>query len=201
MRLGGRVSDIGHAIQQHVEAHGFSVVREFVGHGIGAALHEEPQIAELRRAGPRAAAGRGHGAGDRADGERRPAGGEGAGGRLDGGDRDGSLSAHFEHTVAVTKDGPLVLTRRERAGAAQQASATSSRCRRRTGDRADGGRGRRAVDGRRRRCSECCRSGLYRVEIERQRQVTAHAPGGPGRNFIRVLVGDRVQAGAVAARI
>ena len=57
---GGRISDIGHAIQQHVEAHGFSVVREFVGHGIGAALHEEPQIAELRRAGPRAAAGRGH---------------------------------------------------------------------------------------------------------------------------------------------
>src|SRR5688572_12715241 len=41
VRLGGRVSDIGHAIQEHVEAHGFSVVREFVGHGIGAALHEE----------------------------------------------------------------------------------------------------------------------------------------------------------------
>ena len=44
VRLGGRVSDIGHAIQKHVEAHGFSVVREFVGHGIGAKLHEEPQI-------------------------------------------------------------------------------------------------------------------------------------------------------------
>ena len=45
VRLGGRISDIGHAIQQHVEAHGLSVVREFVGHGIGSALHEEPQIA------------------------------------------------------------------------------------------------------------------------------------------------------------
>ena len=43
-RVGGRVSDLGHAVQSHVEAHGFSVVREFVGHGIGTSLHEEPQI-------------------------------------------------------------------------------------------------------------------------------------------------------------
>src|SRR4029079_6956370 len=47
VRLGGRVSDMGPAIQQHVEAHGFSVVREVVGHGIGAPLHEEPQIANF----------------------------------------------------------------------------------------------------------------------------------------------------------
>ena len=54
-----RISDIGHAIQQHVEAHGFSVVREFVGHGIGAALHEEPQIANYGEPGrgPRLAEG------------------------------------------------------------------------------------------------------------------------------------------------
>ena len=54
-----RVSDIGHAIQQHVEAGGFSVVREFVGHGIGAALHEEPQIANYGEPGrgPRLAEG------------------------------------------------------------------------------------------------------------------------------------------------
>ena len=45
VKPGARVSDIGAAVQQHVEAHGFSVVREFVGHGIGTALHEEPQIA------------------------------------------------------------------------------------------------------------------------------------------------------------
>ncbi|MEE2637845.1 MAG: type I methionyl aminopeptidase, partial [Acidobacteriota bacterium] len=43
-RAGGHVSDIGHAVQQHVETHGFAVVREFVGHGIGAKLHEEPQV-------------------------------------------------------------------------------------------------------------------------------------------------------------
>ena len=59
VRLGGRISDIGHAIQAHVEAHGFSVVREFVGHGIGAALHEEPQIANYGDPGrgPRLAVG------------------------------------------------------------------------------------------------------------------------------------------------
>ena len=93
-----RVSDIGHAVQQHVEAHGFSVVREFVGPRHRAADARGAADPELRRAGPRAAAGRGHGAGDRADGERGQAGGEGAGGRLDGGDARrqpvGALRAH-----------------------------------------------------------------------------------------------------------
>ena len=55
VKPGARVSDIGAAVQQHVEAHGFSVVREFVGHGIGTSLHEEPQIANYGPAG----AGRG----------------------------------------------------------------------------------------------------------------------------------------------
>ena len=111
VRLGGRVSDIGHAIQQHVEAHGFSVVREFVGHGIGASLHEEPQIANY---------------GDPGRGPRLAEGmtlaiepmvnvGKAAVKMLSDGwtavTRDGSLSAHFEHTVAVTQNGPLVLTR------------------------------------------------------------------------------------------
>ena len=48
-KAGNRVSDIGHAVQTHVEKHGFSVVREFVGHGIGSHLHEEPQVATFRR--------------------------------------------------------------------------------------------------------------------------------------------------------
>ena len=110
-RVGSRVSDIGHAIQKHVEAHGFSVVREFVGHGIGASLHEEPQIANY---------------GDPGRGPRLAEGmtlaiepmvnvGKAAVKMLPDGwtavTRDGSLSAHFEHTVAVTRDGPLVLTR------------------------------------------------------------------------------------------
>ena len=111
VRLGGRISDIGHAIQEHVEAHGFSVVREFVGHGIGASLHEEPQIANY---------------GDPGRGPRLAEGmtlaiepmvnvGKASVKMLSDGwtavTRDGSLSAHFEHTVAVTKNGPLVLTR------------------------------------------------------------------------------------------
>ena len=112
VRLGGRVSDIGHAIQMHVESNGFSVVREFVGHGIGAALHEEPQIANYGEPGrgPRLAEGMvlaiepmvnmGRAAVKvLADGWTAVT-------------RDGSLSAHFEHTVAVTKNGPLVLTGR-----------------------------------------------------------------------------------------
>ena len=69
VRVGGRVSDIGHAVQAHVEAHGYSVVREFVGHGIGAAAPRGAAGAELRAGGTRAAAGGGHGAGHRADGQ------------------------------------------------------------------------------------------------------------------------------------
>jgi methionyl aminopeptidase len=111
VRLGGRISDIGHAIQTHVEAHGFSVVREFVGHGIGASLHEEPQIANYGDPGrgPRLAEGM-----TLAIEPMVNVGKPGVKMLSDGWTaitRDGSLSAHFEHTVAVTKNGPLVLTR------------------------------------------------------------------------------------------
>ncbi len=110
VRIGGRVSDIGHAVQEHVESHGFSVVREFVGHGIGAQLHEEPQVPNY---GP---AGRGA---RLAEGmvlaiEPMVNMGRAAVKVLSDGwtavTVDGSLSAHFEHTVAVTTDGPWVLT-------------------------------------------------------------------------------------------
>lgn len=112
VRLGGRVSDIGHAIQQHVEASGFSVVREFVGHGIGAALHEEPQIANYGEPGrgPRLAEGMTLAIEPMVN-MGRPAVRVLADGWT-AVTRDGSLSAHFEHTVAVTKSGPLVLTGR-----------------------------------------------------------------------------------------
>ena len=111
VRLGGRVSDIGHAIQAHVEAHGFSVVREFVGHGIGASLHEDPQIANYGDPGrgPRLAEGM-----TLAIEPMVNLGKPGVKMLADGWTavtRDGSLSAHFKHTVAVTKSGPLVLTR------------------------------------------------------------------------------------------
>jgi methionyl aminopeptidase len=111
VRLGGRISDIGNAIQQHVEAHGLSVVREFVGHGIGSSLHEEPQIANYGEPGrgPRLAEGMTLAI------EPMVNVGRPAVKVLSDGwtavTKDGSLSAHFEHTVAVTRSGPLVLTR------------------------------------------------------------------------------------------
>ncbi len=109
-RIGNRLGDIGHAVQRHVEAHGFSVVREFVGHGIGTSMHEEPQIPNY---------------GDPGRGQRLAEGmvlaiepminiGKAAVRILDDGwtavTRDGSLSAHFEHTVGVTSAGPMILT-------------------------------------------------------------------------------------------
>jgi methionyl aminopeptidase len=109
-RLGNRVSDIGHVVQSHVEAAGFSVVREFVGHGIGSSLHEEPQVPNFGAPGRgmRLASGMvlaiepmvNAGAPDvllsAADGWTART-------------RDGSLSAHFEVSVAVTENGPVVL--------------------------------------------------------------------------------------------
>jgi methionyl aminopeptidase len=110
VRVGNRISDIGHAIQRHVESHGFSVVREFVGHGIGAALHEEPQIANYGEPGrgPRMAEGMVLAIEPMVN-MGRPAVKVLADGWT-AVTRDGSLSAHFEHTVAVTRQGPLILT-------------------------------------------------------------------------------------------
>ncbi len=113
VKVGGRVSDIGDAVQRHVEAHGCSVVREFVGHGIGTAMHEEPQVPNY---GP---AGRGARLTEGMVLAIEPMVNLGRPGVrvLDDGwtavTRDRSLSAHFEHTVAVAEEGPFVLTARE----------------------------------------------------------------------------------------
>jgi methionyl aminopeptidase len=109
-RPGNRVSDIGHAVQLHVESEGFSVVRHFVGHGIGSNLHEEPQVPNfgLPGRGPRLTPGM-----VLAIEPMVNAGGPDV--ILDAHDgwtartRDGSLSAHFEWSVAVTENGPMVL--------------------------------------------------------------------------------------------
>jgi methionyl aminopeptidase len=113
VKPGGRISDIGHAVQQHVEAYGFSVVREFVGHGIGQKMHEEPQVPNYGEPGrgPRLAEGM-----VLAIEPMVNAGKPAVKVLADGWTavtRDGSLSAHFEHTVAVTADGPWILTARE----------------------------------------------------------------------------------------
>jgi len=110
VRPGNRISDIGHAVQKHVEAYGFSVVREFVGHGIGQRMHEEPQVPNYGDPGrgPRLAEGM-----VLAIEPMVNAGGPGVKVLQDGWTavtEDRSLSAHFEHTVAVTPDGVEVLT-------------------------------------------------------------------------------------------
>jgi len=110
VRIGNAVGDVSAAVQEHVEANGFSVVREFVGHGIGTKLHEEPQVPNFGT--------RGHGTRLR-EGmvlAIEPMVNSGKPGTRVLEDKwtavtaDGSASAHFEHCVAVTKDGPMILT-------------------------------------------------------------------------------------------
>ena len=111
VRVGNTLGDVGAAVQQHVEANGFSVVREFVGHGIGTRLHEDPQVPNY---------------GTQGQGSRlregmvlaiEPMVNVGKPGTRTLDDHwtavtaDGSCSAHFEHCVAVTRDGPVILTK------------------------------------------------------------------------------------------
>jgi methionyl aminopeptidase len=109
-RPGGRLGDLGAAVQAFAEPRGFTVVRDFVGHGIGRRLHEPPQIPNVGAAGtgPVLRAGM-----VLAIEPMVNAGGSEVS-TLDDGwtavTEDGSLSAHFEHTVAITDDGPRVLT-------------------------------------------------------------------------------------------
>lgn len=108
--VGNRIGDISHTVQTFVEAHGFSVVREMVGHGVGRAMHEEPQIPNFgrRNAGEKIKAGMtlaiepmvnlgGHAVRTLSDGWTIVT-------------TDGQPSAHFEHTVLTTDSGPEILT-------------------------------------------------------------------------------------------
>lgn len=108
---GNRVGDVSHAVQAYVEENGFSVVRTFVGHGVGKELHEEPEVPNYGPAGrgPRLVPGmciaiepmvnqKHHGVKTLSDGWTVKT-------------CDGGLSAHFEHTVLITPNGPEVLTR------------------------------------------------------------------------------------------
>ncbi len=110
-RVGGRLGDISAAVQEMCEAEGFGVVRDFVGHGIGRSMHEDPQVPNFgpKGKGPRLKAGM-----VLAIEPMINAGGPEVRVLKDGWTAvtvDGSYSAHFEHTVAITKDGPMVLTR------------------------------------------------------------------------------------------
>jgi methionyl aminopeptidase len=110
-RTGNRLSDIGHAVQTYVESHGFSVVREYAGHGIGQRMHEDPSIPNY---GP---PGRGPVLKTGMTLAIEPMVNVGGHKTRTLQDRwtvvtaDGSLAAHFEHTVAVTENGPDILTK------------------------------------------------------------------------------------------
>jgi methionyl aminopeptidase len=109
-QVGGRLFDISATVQEICEAEGFGVVRDFVGHGIGRSMHEDPQVPNFgsRGKGPRLKAGM-----VLAIEPMINAGKPEVKVLPDGWTAvtvDGSYSAHFEHTVAITKDGPLVLT-------------------------------------------------------------------------------------------
>ena len=109
-KVGNTVGDVGAAVQEYVEAAGFSVVREFVGHGIGTKLHEDPQVPNFGT--------RGHGARLREGmvlaiepmvNVGRP-GARVLDDKWTAVTEDGSFSAHFEHCVAITQNGPVILT-------------------------------------------------------------------------------------------
>jgi methionyl aminopeptidase len=110
VREGNRLHDVSYAIQSHVEAQGFSVVREFVGHGIGTRLHEEPQIPNFGVKGTGVRLKKGM---VLAIEPMINAGGSEIIIRENGwtaATKDGKLSAHFEHTVALTEKGPEILS-------------------------------------------------------------------------------------------
>ena len=109
-RAGNRIGDIGSAVQQYVEMRGYSVVRQFVGHGVGTNLHEDPSVPNFGTPGrgqkllpgmtlaiePMVNAGT-HEVSILGDGWTTVT-------------KDGRLSAHFEHTIAITPDGPVIMT-------------------------------------------------------------------------------------------
>lgn len=108
--VGNHLTDISHVVQNHVEAHGFSVVRDFVGHGIGKNLHEDPEIPNFGEPGrgPELKEGMVFAI------EPMVNLGQFQTRILEDGwtvvTKDGKESAHFEHSIAITKDGPQILT-------------------------------------------------------------------------------------------
>jgi methionyl aminopeptidase len=111
-RIGNRISDISHAIQEHAEKHGYSVVRDLVGHGIGSELHEEVAVPNFGNPGEGPLLREGM---TLAIEPMINAGGyevESLADRWTVVTRDGSLSAHFEHTIAIRAGGPDILTLR-----------------------------------------------------------------------------------------
>ena len=127
VRPGATLGDVGFAIQQHAKAHGYSVVREFCGHGIGREMHEEPQVLHYgkRGTGMELEAGMTFTIEPMLNAGRRDVRTEADGWTVV--TQDGQLSAQFEHTVAVTRDGVRVLTLRAGEGGAGESAAQDRR--------------------------------------------------------------------------
>jgi len=109
-RPGNRLGDVSHAVQNHVEAHGFAVIRSLVGHGIGRDMHEDPQIPNFGKpdTGPELEEGMVFAVEPMVNAGTHPI--RMAPDNWSVYSQDGSLAAHFEHTVAITAEGPRILT-------------------------------------------------------------------------------------------
>jgi methionyl aminopeptidase len=112
MRVGNRLFDVCGAVERHVTSNGFTIVREYVGHGIGTSLHEEPQVPnyiDRRNENPRLKEGMVLAIEPMVNAGRPET--KVLSDRWTAVTKDGSYAAHFEHAVAVTENGPWVLTR------------------------------------------------------------------------------------------
>ena len=161
---GMRIGDIGHAVQSHCEAEGYSVVREMVGHGVGHDLHEEPQVPNYGRQGqgvklkegmviaiePMINLGKRH-IYQEADGWTIRT-------------RDKKPAAHFEHTVAVGKNSADILFMAKQPSIEQDGVIT-----------------------------EALSNAMFRVELENGHVITAHISGKMRMHYIKILPGDRVR--------
>lgn len=112
-KVGNRIGDISHAIQTYVEAHGFSIVEELCGHGVGYAVHEEPQIPNFGKAGkgPKIEVGNVFAIEPIVNAGKKDVLFDDEGDGYSVFTADGSRAAHFEHTVAITEKGPVIMTK------------------------------------------------------------------------------------------
>jgi methionyl aminopeptidase len=216
-RIGNHVEDISHAIQTVVEDAGFSVVRSLVGHGVGRHYHEDPHIPNFGEPGrgPRLSEGM-----TIAIEPMITAGSADVVVADDGwtiSTADGSLSAHFEHTVAITGDGPRVLTphvgvpakgpvlrsrpavRPRRRAAYLQATCDERRWFRSQEHRRTKGNSTQELAVKEEKIEvegevvEALPSTMFRVQLESGHSVLATISGKMRKNYIRILPGDRVK--------
>jgi translation initiation factor IF-1 len=186
VRPNKRLSDIGHAVQAYVESEGFSVVRDFVGHGIGTSLHEDPQVPNYGEPGrgPKLKPGL-----VLAIEPMVNAGAAGVQVDKDGWTArtvDGSLSAHFEYSVAVTENGARILgvgpgwSGRDPGAGAEEAEERNSSLSKEEAIEVEA------------TVIEPLPNAMFKVELENKHQVLAHISGKMRKHFIRILPGDKV---------